>query len=78
MMKNEYRLNTDNLISRLKSFITLKGTTLAKLKTLVDEKYGKTDKYSNLTRKFRENSLKTSDLFEILDILGYEIIVREK
>ena len=77
-MKNEYPLNKNNLINQLKSFITLNGTTLTKLKPVLDEKYGKTDKYSNLTRKFRENSLKTNDLFEILNVLGYEIIARKK
>lgn len=75
---NEYQLNKDNLINQLKSFIALNGTTLTKLKPILDEKYSKTDKYSNLTRKFRENSLKTNDLFEILDILGYEVLARKK
>jgi hypothetical protein len=77
-MIREYKLETNNLRNQLKSLTVMEGMSLTKLKILINEKYDKTDTLENLTNKLRNKTIKATELFEILDTLGYEIILRKK
>ena len=77
-MVREYKLETNNLRNQLKSLAVMEKMSLTKLKILINEKYNKTDTLENLTNKLRNKTVKATELFEILDILGYEVILRRK
>ncbi|OGH98583.1 MAG: hypothetical protein A2039_02420 [Candidatus Melainabacteria bacterium GWA2_34_9] len=77
-MVREYKLETNNLRNQLKSLAVMEKMSLTKLKILINEKYDKTDTLENLTNKLRNKTVKATELFEILDILGYEVILRRK
>jgi len=77
-MIREYKLETNNLRNQLKSLAVMEKMSLTKLKILINEKYNKTDTLENLTNKLRNKTVKATELFEILDILGYEVILRRK
>ena len=51
---------------------------MSKLKDEVNSKFNKTDSVRNLGNKLRNKTFRVSELAEILDILGYEIILRKK
>ena len=77
-MNDEYKLETENLKEQIKYLSALEGLTVKKVKELVNEKYNKTDSNRNLSNKLRNKTFRVSELAEILDILGYEIILRKK
>ena len=77
-MNNEYKLETENLKEQIKYLSALQGITMSKLKDEVNSKFNKTDSVRNLGNKLRTKTFRVSELAEILDILGYEIILRKK
>ena len=77
-MKNEYILDKDNIRNIIKLLTGFEGKTLTRLKVDINHKYGKTDSLENLANKLRNKTVKMSEIFEIFDILGYEILVRKK
>ncbi len=77
-MDREITLETENLAQQIKYLSALEGLTVKKVKELVNEKYNKTDSNRNLSNKLRNKTFRVSELAEILDILGYEIILRKK
>ena len=77
-MNNEYKLETENLKEQIKYLSALQGITMSKLKDEVNSKFNKTYSVRNLGNKLRNNTFSVSELAEILDILGYEIILRKK
>ncbi len=77
-MNKEFKLEVENLRNQLKSLTIMEGLTLTKLKILINEKYDKTDTLENLTNKLRKKTIKVTELAEIVDILGYEIILKKK
>ena len=77
-MNNEYKLETENLKEQIKYLSALQGITMSKLKDEVNSKFNKTDSVRNLGNKLRNKTFRVSELTEILDILGYEIILRRK
>ena len=77
-MNDEYKLETENLKEQIKYLSALQGITMAKLKDEVNSKFNKTDSVRNLGNKLRNKTFRVSELAEILDILGYEIILRKK
>ena len=77
-MNNEYKLETENLKEQIKYLSALQGITMWKLKDEVNSKFNKTDSVRNLGNKLRNKTFRVSELAEILDILGYEIILRKK
>lgn len=76
-MNKEYKLDTENINSQVKFLASLKGYTLGKLKEKINLVYGKKDKVSNFGNKMKFGRLRVSDMAEIAEILGYEIILRE-
>lgn len=77
-MDREITLETENLAQQIKYLSALEGLTVKKVKELVNEKYNKTDSNRNLSNKLRNKTFRVSELAEILDILGYKIILRKK
>ncbi len=77
-MENEIKLETENLALQIKYLSALKGLTITKVKELINKKYNKTDSNRNLSNKFRNKTIRVSELVEIADILGYDIFLHRK
>ena len=77
-MEREIKLETDNLASRRKYLAALDGFTVTKVKEKVNKKYQKTDSNRNLSNKFRNKTLRVSELVELLDILDYDIYIHKR
>lgn len=77
-MKQEYLLNKDNIRNLIKFLTVLEGKTLTRLKVDINHNYNKTDSLENLTNKLRNKTVKVTELIEIFETLGYEIVVRKK
>ena len=52
--------------------------TVLKVKEEVNKKYNKTDSNRNLSNKFRNKTIRGSELAEILDILEYDIYIHKR
>ncbi len=77
-MKPEYKIEEEKIRVLIKSLTAMEDMTLTKLKMLINQKFNKTDSLENLTNKLRNKTIRVSELLEILDVLGYELIVRKK
>ena len=77
-MTNEYILEKSNIRNLIKLLTTFEGKTLTRLKVDINHKYNKTDSLENLTKKLRNGTVKATEVLEIFDILGYDVIVRKK
>lgn len=77
-MDREIKLETDNLASQIKYLAALDGFTVTKVKEKVNKKYQKTDSNRNLSNKFRNKTLRVSELVELLDILDYDIYIHKR
>ena len=77
-MKQEYLLNKENIRNLIKFLTVLEGKTLTRLKVDINHNYNKTDSLENLTNKLRNKTVKVTELIEIFETLGYEIVVRKK
>lgn len=78
LMEREIKLETDNLASQIKYLAALDGFTVTKVKEKVNQKYQKTDSNRNLSNKFRNKTLRVSELVELLDILDYDIYIHKR
>ena len=56
----------------------MEGKTLTRMKVDINHKYNKTDSLENLTNKLRNGTIKVTELLEIFDILGYDVLVNFK
>lgn len=74
----EQKIKYDNIKTLVKSLTSMENMTLTKLKILINHKFNKTDGLNNLTNKIRNKTLRVTELLEIFDILGYDLIVRKK
>jgi len=77
-MNFEQNIKYDNIKNLIKSLSSMENMTLTKLKILINHKFNKTDGLNNLTNKIRNKTLRVTELLEIFDILGYDLIVRKK
>ncbi len=77
-MEREIKLETENLASQVKYLAALNGMTVTKVKEEVNKKFNKSDSNRNLSNKFRNRTIRVSELSEIFDILGYEIYIHKK
>lgn len=77
-MKQEYKIEEDKIRAVIKSLTSMEEMTLTKLKILINHKFSKTDSLENLTNKIRNKTLRVTELLEIFDILGYDLIARKK
>lgn len=78
LMERKIKLETDNLASQIKYLAALDGFTVTKVKEKVNKKYQKTDSNRNLSNKFRNKTLRVSELVELLDILDYDIYIHKR
>lgn len=76
-MSKEYKLEIENIGSQLKFLASVNGCTMVQLKEKVNNVYGKTDSVRNLSNKIKNRTLRVSELAEILNVLGYEILLKE-
>jgi hypothetical protein len=77
-MEKEVKLETENLALQIKYLSALEGLTVTKVKQLINEKYNKSDSNRNLSNKFRNKTIRVSELVEITDILGYDIYLHRR
>lgn len=77
-MKPEYKIEKNNIRVLVKSLSAMENMTLTKLKILINQKFGKMDSLENLTNKLRKKTVKVSELMEIFDVLGYDLVVRKR
>ena len=77
-MKNEYILSKDNIRNVIKLLTAFEGKTLTRLKVDIKKKKKNPDSLENLTNKLRNGTIKVTELLEIFDILGYDIVVKKK
>lgn len=76
-MSKEYKLEIDNIGSQIKFLAAIKGYTMVRLKENINNLYSKTDSVKNLNNKIRNKTLRVSEIAEIANVLGYEIVLRE-
>lgn len=74
----EDKINADNMKTIVKSLSTMENMTLTKLKILINHKFDKTDGLNNFSKKLNNKTIKATELFEVFDILGYDLIVKKK
>ena len=77
-MKNEYILEKENIRNLIRLLTAFEGKTLTRLKVDINHKYNKTDSLENLTNKLSNGTIKVTDLLEVFDILGYDVVVKKK
>lgn len=77
-MDNILKLDIENLKDQIKYLGATQGITMNHLKEMVNLKYNKTDSIRNLGNKLRNKTFRTSELAEIMDILGFEIYIHRK
>ena len=77
-MDKEVKLETENLALQIKYLAALNGLTVTKVKEEVNKKFNKSDSNRNLSNKFRNKTIRVSELVEILDILYYEIYIHKR
>ena len=63
---------------QIKYLAALNGLTVTKVKEEVNKKFNKSDSNRNLSNKFRNKTIRVSELVEILDILDYEIYIHKR
>ncbi len=78
IMKKEHSLLTEDINSQIKFLASTRGLKLKQLKEKINKTFNKTDTINNLSTKIRTKTLRVSELAEIAEVLGYEIILREK
>ena len=78
IMIPEYTLESDNIRNIVKLLTNFEGKTLTQMKMAVNTKYSKNDSLENLTNKLRNKTIKVTELLQILDVLGYETIIRKR
>jgi hypothetical protein len=74
----EDKINADNMKTIVKSLSTMENMTLTKLKILINHKFNKTDGLNNFSKKLNTKTIKATELFEIFDVLGYDLVVKKK
>lgn len=77
-MNNEYKLTQEDIRKQIKSLMTLRALTFDKLKNLINKKYKKTDSTTNLHNKLSKKTLKLSEFMEAMDVLDFDIILRDR
>ncbi len=77
-MDGYIKLELENLAHQIKYLAALEALTVTKVKEEVNKKYNKKDSNRNLSNKFRNKTIRVSEIAEILDILNYELYVHKK
>ncbi|MFI3300963.1 MAG: DUF6471 domain-containing protein [Candidatus Gastranaerophilales bacterium] len=67
---------TEALKRYVKSLVVAKGYTLEKLANELNEKYFTKESKANISNKLQRGSLRFIDMQRILDVLGYDIVIK--
>ena len=62
----------------IKGQIAFNNLTAKEVHRRLSEKYGRTDTLQNFTLKLNRQTFKYDEIIQIADVLGYEIIWKEK
>ena len=62
----------------IKGYIAQNNCSITELHKMLTEKYGRDDTVQNFTTKINRQTLKYGEILQIADVLGYEIIWKEK
>ena len=74
----DYKFENIKIIDFIKTLTVCKGTSLRKLVAKLATQKGASDCYSNFYAKLKKETIKFSEVVDVAEILGYEIIFREK
>ena len=74
----DYKFEDISLIDFIKTLTIYKGYTLRRLLKLLHEQYGYSNSYAGFYNKLKNKTLKFSEVKDICDALGYEIIFKNK
>lgn len=74
----DYKFENIKIIDFIKTLTVYKGTSLRKLIAKLSEKEGVSDCYSSFYNKLKKETIKFSEVSDIAETLGYEIIFRNK
>ncbi len=74
----DYKFENIKIIDFVKTLTVYKGTSLRKLIAKLAQQKNISDCYSNFYAKLKKETIKFSEIADIAETLGYEIIFREK
>lgn len=76
-MNKEYKLEIENIGQQIKFLASMQGCTMKRLKEIINDKFEKIDSVRNLNNKIRNKTFRVSELAEIAEVLGYEIVLKK-
>lgn len=74
----DYKFEDIKIIDFIKTLAIYKGTSLRKLIAKLAASKNTSNCYSNFYAKLKNETIKFSEIADIADTLGYEIIFRDK
>lgn len=74
----DYKFEKTKIIDFIKLLTVYKGTSLRKLVAKLAEKQGVSDCYSNFYAKLKKETIRFSEVVDIANTLGYDIIFKDK
>lgn len=74
----DYKFENIKIIDFVKILAVYKGISLRKLIAKLAEEKNSSDCYSNFYAKLKKETIKFSEIVDIADILGYEIVFKDK
>ena len=67
-----------NLRNEIKSYIVRTGCTMQEVVDLLSDEYGWSDSVSNLSNKLQRELLRYTEVVQLADVLGFEIVWRKR
>lgn len=67
-----------NVRNEIKSMIVRSGMTMRQVVDMLSDEYGWSDSISNFSNKLSRGSLRYSEVIQIADVLGYEIVWKKR
>ena len=74
----EYKFEDIDIIDFIKTITVYKGTSFRKLVSKLAENKNTSDCYSNFYAKLKKGTIKFSEVADVAETLGYEIVFRDK
>jgi hypothetical protein len=74
----DYKFGEIPLLDFIKTLTIYRGLTLRKLLKILHENYGFSNSYAGFYNKLKNKTLKFTEIKDLSDALGYEIIFRDK
>ena len=67
-----------NIRNEIKAQIIRAGMTMQEVVDLLSDEYGWSDSVSNLSNKLQRESLRYTEVVQLADVLGFEIVWRKR